>query len=416
MPALKPISGHTPCKGIVSYLTKGGRDLAEDFLNCSAEDRHGRPVWAQMDAAREWAGNGRPVGGRAARTYEHFILSPDPRDHVTVEQLRSLATEWAGRYFGDYQCAIYYHDDNDFGIPHAHVVVNNTNLVTGRRLSPTLTAPFEREIWDGLQGMAAARGLRAFDSRGASAPGAGLDAEAPSRCATAQRDYRSRPVREMRGDGRFSWVDDVRERARCAAMISTSEGQFLRECETLDLRVRVNGRGDFVYARPGRGTWQVSGVRLGSDWTRWGVGRRLALDAARHVAKPEGERLEAIERAMAILSREGSSPQVIGTARGVAVSAADVSAMLSACVSVGAGSVAELREAAGAAPAGPARSDAYRALRTALALGCLPAERPDDPLPRGKPRPRVEGDVAGASPALTPEDVPARGAERGSER
>lgn len=36
--------------------------------------------------------------------------------------------------FGNYEVAVVYHDDNERRIPHAHVVVNNTNLNTGHRL------------------------------------------------------------------------------------------------------------------------------------------------------------------------------------------------------------------------------------------------------------------------------------------
>ena len=50
--------------------------------------------------------------------------------------------------------SIVYHDDNENGIPHAHVVVNNTNVVTGRRLQD----PDPKELKLPLQRMAYERG------------------------------------------------------------------------------------------------------------------------------------------------------------------------------------------------------------------------------------------------------------------
>lgn len=51
--------------------------------------------------------------------------------------------------------AIVYHDDNEHRIPHAHIVVNNTNVETGRRLH----VPQPKELNRDLQQMARERGL-----------------------------------------------------------------------------------------------------------------------------------------------------------------------------------------------------------------------------------------------------------------
>lgn len=83
------------------------------------------------------------------------MLSLDPRDHVGLDALRELAVAWARKHFGDYEVAIVYHDDNAGRILHAHVVVSNTNIVTGRRLQD----PYPRKLKHSLQRMARERGL-----------------------------------------------------------------------------------------------------------------------------------------------------------------------------------------------------------------------------------------------------------------
>lgn len=50
-----------------------------------------------------------------------------------MDALRQLSRAWAERSFRYFEVAIVYHDDNEKGIPHAHIVVNNANLKTGYR-------------------------------------------------------------------------------------------------------------------------------------------------------------------------------------------------------------------------------------------------------------------------------------------
>lgn len=368
MPALKPISGHGSCKNVILYLTRGGRSLADDYLNCTREDELGRRVWKQLDDTRAMHRNDRPDHGRAARTYEHFILSPDPRDRIDLATLRELATGWAGRYFGEYECAIYYHDDNALGIPHAHVVVNNTNLETGRRLSPSLTPAFETEIWEGLQGMAAERGLRAFEA--GTPREEGIDPHAR----TVQRDYRVNAVSEIVRDGRASWLEDVRARADCACRLSSDLAGFERECGVMGLEVSRTRKGDYLFRHPASETWRVSGGRLGARWTPLGVERRLASERARHVPKPEGERLAAIERAIHDLSRVGPSPMVLGTVSGHDVTARDVSEMLATVQGLGLRSTQDFRDAADAERDAEARGRILRDMRLSIRLDWLPRE------------------------------------------
>ena len=143
MPIIKPISGRTGCGGVFRYLTKDGRALAFDYLNLPApalEPAEEPPEYApynwarDMDATRKEAGNDAPWHGKPARTYKHYVLSLDPGDRIGLSDLRRLTMAWVRENFSDFEVAVVYHDDNAGRIPHAHVVVNNTNVSNLRRL------------------------------------------------------------------------------------------------------------------------------------------------------------------------------------------------------------------------------------------------------------------------------------------
>lgn len=165
MPILKPISGHGSTGGIRRYLEKGGRALARDLFNLSYDERDAGALgedakeacaWdAEMDATRAAFGTDAPWRGKPARTFKHFVLSPDPGDDIDLATLRELACSWALRHFDDHEIAIVYHDDNARGIPHAHIVVNNANLRTGYRMQTQHPEDLNRD----LQDMARERGL-----------------------------------------------------------------------------------------------------------------------------------------------------------------------------------------------------------------------------------------------------------------
>lgn len=107
VPMLKTISGHTSAKGIRRYLTKEGRALAEDYINLEPP-APGRPFdWAEaMDRIRRLYGNDSAWRGRRARTYKHYVVSPDPKDRISLDGLRALATGWARKCFPDHEVAI----------------------------------------------------------------------------------------------------------------------------------------------------------------------------------------------------------------------------------------------------------------------------------------------------------------------
>ncbi|MBQ9042717.1 MAG: relaxase/mobilization nuclease domain-containing protein [Eggerthellaceae bacterium] len=262
MPLVKCINGHTGCAATERYLERGGRAIGHDFMNLDCMERDGGDTigWAaEMDELRNLYGNGEPYRGKPAITYRHYIVSPDPADGIDLGRLRELSVAWAQRHFGDYQVAIVYHDDNEHRIPHAHIVVNNTNVETGRRLH----VPQPKELNRDLQQMARERGLgyladehHLYDKK---AKG--------SSCRTAQREFKGRAERRIEREGGYSWVADIRERARTARALSTDEASYRELLGVLGVELSLNSpnarRRDYLYAFADHPSRIVSGEKLG---------------------------------------------------------------------------------------------------------------------------------------------------------
>lgn len=187
MTYMKPLSGHRSVKWIRYYLFKNDRALDKDFLNLTDRDWKGRD-WAKvMDRTREIFGNDKPVKKDSkVRTYEHIIISLDEKDNgVELDDFRDFVNEWASKWFdsrgpegegiGRFEVAIAYHDDNKAreaqgkqGILHAHIVINNTELETKRRISGLLTTKVVQAMGADIQSMSLERGWHAFATDGKS--------------------------------------------------------------------------------------------------------------------------------------------------------------------------------------------------------------------------------------------------------
>ena len=293
MPLLKPISGHTSCKGVYRYLTKGGRALAADYLILDVPEREGVAFdWAAaMDDTRSRWRNDTPWGGRPCRTYKHYVLSPDPKDHVSLDALRELTVAWAREHFGNFEVAIVYHNDNAGNIPHAHVVVNNTNVVTGRRLQD----PDPKELKHSLQRMAANRGLSDLDSAEEKA-----HVHGHVRPRTLQAEHVRRAEREIAEKGGYSWVADIRARIRVASSVTRSEDEFRGLLKSLGVEVEDNSakarRRDWVFSLADHPTWRVSGEGLGLGYGRESLVRGFSLGAAGHLADASERRVTGLAR------------------------------------------------------------------------------------------------------------------------
>ena len=313
MPILKPISGHTGCRNVRKYLEKNGRAIARDFFNLSWDEREmagydeaGKEAveWdREMDRMRSSFGNDAPYKGRKARTYKHFVISPDPEDDIDIGVLRGIASDWALRFFGDHQIAIVYHDDNAGGIPHAHVVVNNTNLKTGNRMQTRNPLELNRT----LQDMARARGLRGLSNESKVESGVErLAAKEHGRKGPSKRQdvHMSRAEHEIVAEGGYSWVADIRSRVGIAKGLSGNGNEFRQVLDLLGVDVAPasarNGRDDWVYSIKGTPKCKVSGGRLGYAYSKQAVER--SFDGASLAGMSNCEVLKAARNAIALES------------------------------------------------------------------------------------------------------------------
>ncbi|WP_124061322.1 relaxase/mobilization nuclease domain-containing protein [Gordonibacter sp. Marseille-P4307] len=295
MPIVKAISGHTNCQKVKTYLEKRNRALARDFFNLSWDERDMEGYdetmkdaveWAdEMDATRARCGNDEPYEGRRARTYKHFIISPDPDDHIDLPALRELAGAWAMKFFGDYQVAIVYHDDNQNRIPHAHLIVSCTNLVTGNRLHTD--NPFE--LNRALQDMARDRDLSGLSNvmehdEGLSRLAAKDEPEKTAR--TIQPTYMSRPERELVDSGAYSWVADIRSRVSVAKGLARNESEFRSILDMLGVTVADNSpkatNRDWIYSLADDPKCKVTGGHLGYLYSRRSLENGFENKAAYH--------------------------------------------------------------------------------------------------------------------------------------
>lgn len=290
MPLLKPIAGHTGCTGIKNYLEKDSRALGIQVMNFVWQEEHvfediaAAPIgfdWAaSMDATRHACGNDTPYRGKPARTFKHFVLSPDPQDGLSAEQVSELARAWTLKHFADFEVAIVLHDDNENRIPHAHIVVNNTNLVTERRLQ----TPDPLELNRSLQELAEERGYRFMRDEVVRETD-----EGPARKATPttmQNVYLRRAEMEIQKEGGYSWVSDIRNRVTVAKALARNEDEFIAVLEALEVEVAQNSerswRRDWIYSLADHPTWRIGGEKLGISFGQEALRRRFSRVAAWH--------------------------------------------------------------------------------------------------------------------------------------
>ena len=304
MPILKPISGHGSTGGIRRYLEKGGRALARDLFNLSYDERDAGALgnedkeacaWdAEMDATRAAFGTDAPWRGKPARTFKHFVLSPDPGDDIDLAALRELACSWALKHFGDHEIAIVYHDDNARGIPHAHIVVNNANLRTGYRMQTQHPEDLNRD----LQDMARERGLSGLSNdRAPESPSKARGRAGAGGPRSRRSGYLGRAEKEIMRSGGYSWVGDIRARVALAKTTARDEAEFLGVLDALGVHVADNSakarRDDWVFSLAEEPSKKVSGERLGFVYGKELLRRRFARGGAYRPTDASAARIRA---------------------------------------------------------------------------------------------------------------------------
>lgn len=255
-----------------------GRALAWDYINLSEKEA---AHWDQvMDSTRKDYGHDKDWHGKASRQYTHFIISPDPRDAVDLDTLRELTTRWAAEMFGgpteddfdnigvlgDYQVAIAYHDDNTNHVPHAHLIVNATNLHTGKKMEIKNDIN-EHLMPERLQEIAAELGLSYFDDEGLNVIRTDKKLK--------NKNLTSAEIRLIK-ESKFSWKDELRSRIDIAKCISGTEEDFISALDEMGVGVRQSKerQDDWVfYDNRNPNYWECRGYKLGPEYKKTSIER-----------------------------------------------------------------------------------------------------------------------------------------------
>ena len=281
MAFLKTIKGsgrRGGCRNIERYLLEGtggsrpGRCLAFAASGALAAQlpAEGPGGWADvMDQTRRAWGK----DGPSRRSYYHFVISPDPADHCGAEEARDVAREWATAMYPDAEWAVVVHDDNETGIPHAHVVVNAVYPSTGRMVHRT-DDDVKAEA-RAVQAICEAHGLEALPDienwRRAVASGA-------VQGGTVQDARRDNAERALLRTGRRSWVADMRRAVDAAVEGSPDWWTFRERLEASGYALREGRRGLVFERRGAERPERKLGAGLGLSYTREGIEARLAVD------------------------------------------------------------------------------------------------------------------------------------------
>lgn len=147
----------------------GERLIGFDSINVLKENNvdTGLAWYDQMDFTRHKFGNDvKYHNSKDLITYKHYVISPDPKDNISLPEFQAFVHDYVEHWFGDYECAMAYHADNANEIMHCHLIVNNTNLKTGGRVSSYLSNKVVNKMQEDLQLRALEVGYHAFDENG----------------------------------------------------------------------------------------------------------------------------------------------------------------------------------------------------------------------------------------------------------
>lgn len=384
MPFLKTISGGAgSCKQVDDYLSFGHRsmeDHEERMERYLAGDKSasrsmafghspGLPDtpfgWHKvMDATRKRFGKDRPPEwferkrqsnpDLVWRNYYQWVLSPDPKDRASAEEVGQLAQEWCERVWPaeqGWQWIWSVHDDNANGVMHAHVILNAVNSSNG--LKAQITPEDSDNMARVAQEIAREHGMGTLPDLSERRKAMREGRQAP----TIQSVRMSAAERSLRRRGRRSWVAEIRDAIDESIANSSDWDEFVERFEAEGFTVEWSRRG-IGYRHPDSGGHdkKVLASSLGSNYDEFGIRARLGIP----VDVVNGEASSRISRRQGLNSqgpRTGYSPRDGGlenTLRsriaaksrrhGVGVISAGIKA-LSAISEAGYSSVSEVEEA-----------------------------------------------------------------------
>lgn len=305
MPFLKTISGGAgSCKQVDDYLSFGHRsveDHEERMERYLAGDKSasrsmafghspGLPDspfgWHKvMDATRKRFGKDKPPEwfekkrksnpNLIWRNYYQWILSPDPRDHASAEEVGQLAQEWCERVWPadqGWQWIWSVHDDNASGVMHAHIILNAVNAATGLKVQ--ISSEDSDMLDHQAQKIGEEHGMNFFpdlaDWRAAVREGRQTPTIQSVRMSAAERSLRRR--------GRRSWVAEIRDAIDRSIENSSDWDEFVEKFEADGFKVEWSRRG-IGYRHPDSGGHdkKVLASSLGSNYDEFGIRARLGI-------------------------------------------------------------------------------------------------------------------------------------------
>lgn len=259
---------------IQRYIFKDGRSLADDrSMSMMGIEDWGR----RFDLQRQNAG--KDFGRRAY----HFVLSPDPGEKVTLDEMRTVATSWAVENFPTGSWVVGYHQDGESGILHAHVALNAVDL-------SGLKFQFGYNDWAELAN--SAHRIARSNEINVVLPDVGRRREERTR----RREALTAPEVNLRSRNGWSWKDDIRRNINLCAGRSHSFEEFQGNMAALGYRVVPNKRGGLTFhhpkSRPGSHNYTCKDCKLGEDYSFDRIVGSFAFDAG--CALADGDMTELI--------------------------------------------------------------------------------------------------------------------------
>ena len=210
------------------------------------------------------------------RSYYHFIVSPDPDDHVSPQECLDLAADWVEESFPGSEWHIDVHDDNTNKIPHAHVIVNSVYPGSGRKVHQTKADIIQEARI--LQRLCSERGLNVLPDL---AQKAGVEAKVGERADRLRASTAVDTVEAaMRREGRISWRSLIRDKVDDAARHNANWTDFVENLREDGIEVEQRRRGiTFVLVDFNRtGPRRIKGSTLGEGYTKYGLLHRMRVD------------------------------------------------------------------------------------------------------------------------------------------